>query len=168
MSKLFMPRRSQPLTGRASSHATIRQRHSSELRDPMQLRHGEQAWGPSDVAGGLPRSAFGSHQTPSFPSYRWCTRPAGSQASACLGLDVEKGWHYVFTITCADAPPAPLVSLNAALEGCNSDFIPISEAVPVPNAYILGFARAHVLRESGWRDVLRGPAFSPGFILQTK
>ncbi len=88
--------------------------------------------------------------------------------SACLGLDVGKRGHYAFTIVCADAPPAPFVSLNAALDGCNSDFIPVSEAVPVLNAYILGFARAHVLGESAWRDVLRGPEFSPGFILQTK
>lgn len=85
-----------------------------------------------------------------------------------LWLDVEKGGHYTFITVCDDAPPALLVSLNAAPDGCNSDFIPISEAVPVLNAYILGFARAHALGESAWRDVLRGPAFSPGFILQTK
>lgn len=85
-----------------------------------------------------------------------------------LWLDVQKGGHYTFITICDDAPAALLDSLNAAKDGCNSDFIPVSEAVPVLNAYILGFARAQVLGESQWRDVVRGPAFSPGFTLQTK
>ncbi len=83
-------------------------------------------------------------------------------------VDMEKGGHYSFLTVCGDAPPAFLEPLNAANDGCNASFIPYQEAVPVLSAYVLGFARAHVLGEARWKAPLAGPALGPGFVITAR
>ncbi|MCG8416985.1 MAG: hypothetical protein MJE77_03450 [Proteobacteria bacterium] len=84
-----------------------------------------------------------------------------------LWIDVPMGAHHTFITVCDDLPDTILRAFlpNAYMDGCGPDFIPVAQAVPVLGAYALGFARRHVLGESGWDSELRGPAWRPGFAI---
>jgi len=52
---------------------------------------------------------------------------------------------------------------NAVEDGCGPEFIDTEEAIPVLAAYVLAFARLHVLNETEWAPILTGPPLgTPG------
>ncbi|MEM1029242.1 MAG: hypothetical protein AAGN82_02780 [Myxococcota bacterium] len=84
-----------------------------------------------------------------------------------LWLEMPDGGHITFITVCTDLDEATLLAFqpSAPQDGCGPEFIDPTVAIPVMNGYLLGFARAHVLGETRWRDVLTGPVWGPGFEL---
>ena len=86
-------------------------------------------------------------------------------------VEMPAGGHFTFLTICSDldATTLNLFQPDAVMDGCNAEgemtFIPDAEAVPVLGAYLLGFARLHVLGEEALRGVVEGPALNDGFEL---
>ncbi len=70
-------------------------------------------------------------------------------------VEVPEGGHLSFLTTCEDIGLDAVTAFQptAIDDGCGPDAPPASEILPVFAAYLLGFARAHVLGEEGWREV---------------
>ena len=89
-----------------------------------------------------------------------------------LWVEMPLGAHYSFVTICDDLTPAVLDFFrpNAGEDGCGDAFIPTTEAIPVLAAYVLAFARRHVLNETEWDPILTGPPLgNPGdFTTTTK
>ncbi len=86
-----------------------------------------------------------------------------------LWVRIPEGGHYTFITICDDLTEGLLLAFrpNALNDGCGDDFIPVSIAVPPQAAYLLGFARLHVLGESGWASILRDEVFEESFVVST-
>ena len=105
------------------------------------------------------------------------TPDAENAAPAWAGLDhpddlrveLPQGAHFSFVTICDDLPPGLLGSFQSAAadDGCGPAFTPVAEAVPVLSAYLLGFARWHVLGEARWAPLLRGAPLHPAFVVST-
>lgn len=84
-----------------------------------------------------------------------------------LWLEMPDGAHITFLTVCSDldAETLDVFQPTATMDGCGPDFIDPQVAIPVMSGYMLGFARAHVLGESEWLEVLSGPVWNDGFVL---
>jgi len=84
-----------------------------------------------------------------------------------LWLEMPDGGHITFLTVCSDldAETLDVFQPTATMDGCGPEFIDPQVAIPIMNGYMLGFARAHVLGESEWLEVLEGPAWNEGFVL---
>jgi len=87
-----------------------------------------------------------------------------------LWVEMPMGAHYSFITVCHDLAPEILALFISGAEedGCGEDFIPTTESVPVLAAYVLAFGRRHVLGETEWDPILRGPALGDGFVVTVK
>jgi predicted dienelactone hydrolase len=89
-----------------------------------------------------------------------------------LWVEMPLGAHYSFITICHDLEPdvLDLFRPNAGEDGCGDAFIPTTESIPVLAAYVLAFARRHVLNETEWDPILTGPPLgNPGdFTTTTK
>jgi len=87
-----------------------------------------------------------------------------------LWIEMPTGAHYSFISICYDLEPDLLAAFrpNASEDGCGPQFIDAQEAVETLAGYALGFARQHLLGETQWDAVLRGPVFHPEFELTTR
>ena len=89
-----------------------------------------------------------------------------------LWVEMPLGAHYSFVTICHDLTPAVLDFFrpDAGEDGCGPEFIDTEEAIPVLAAYVLAFARRHVLNETQWDPILTGPPLgNPGdFTTTTK
>ncbi len=85
-----------------------------------------------------------------------------------LWVDMPDGAHLTFISICDDLDDSVLglFQPNYLDDGCGDSFTPVSEAVPALAAYVLGFARQHILGED-WNDVLRGEPIHPSFVIST-
>lgn len=90
---------------------------------------------------------------------------AGLDGTDDLWVDMPMGAHYSFITICTDLVPDLLHAFRpeADMDGCGPDFIPTTQSLPVLAAYLLGFARWHVLGEEEWAGVLEGPPLRAGF-----
>jgi predicted dienelactone hydrolase len=82
-----------------------------------------------------------------------------------LWVEMPKGAHFTFITICHDLEPdvLELFRPNAGEDGCGPEFIDTEEAIPVLAAYVLAFARLHVLNETEWAPILNGPPLgNPG------
>ena len=82
-----------------------------------------------------------------------------------LWVEMPKGAHFTFITICHDLEPEVLELFrpNAVEDGCGPEFIDTEEAIPVLAAYVLAFARLHVLNETEWAPILTGPPLgTPG------
>ena len=82
-----------------------------------------------------------------------------------LWVEMPKGAHFTFITICHDLEPEVLELFrpNAVEDGCGPEFIDTEEAIPVLAAYVLAFARLHVLNETEWAPILTGPPLgNPG------
>lgn len=86
-----------------------------------------------------------------------------------LRVDLPQGAHFSFITICDDVAPELLNALQpgTATDGCGPSFTPVAEAVPALAAYVLGFARWHVLGETQWAPLLRGAPLHPSFVVST-
>ncbi len=84
-----------------------------------------------------------------------------------LWLEMPDGAHITFLTVCSDldAETLEVFQPTATMDGCGPEFIDPQVALPIMNGYMLGFARAHVLGETEWLDVLTGPVWDEGFVL---
>jgi predicted dienelactone hydrolase len=84
-----------------------------------------------------------------------------------LWIEAPDGGHLSFITVCDDIEEDLLVLFqpNYEEDGCGPTFTPVAELVPAFAAYLLGFARRHVLGETQWTDVLTGPAFHPALVV---
>ncbi|MEM9195924.1 MAG: CocE/NonD family hydrolase [Myxococcota bacterium] len=84
-----------------------------------------------------------------------------------IWVEMEAGGHFTFLSICSDLTPdvIALFQPDAADDGCGPDFIRDTDALPILEAYLLGFARSHVLGEAGWEDILRGAPLGAGFVI---
>ncbi len=87
-----------------------------------------------------------------------------------LWLDLPEGAHYSFVSVCYDLERAviELFQPTAFMDGCGDGFLSAESAIPVLAAYVLGFARVHLLGEEQWGDELRGPPLGGGFEVMTR
>lgn len=99
------------------------------------------------------------HDTQAVPAW------AALDGAGDLWVDMPRGAHYSFITICTDLVPDLLTLFRpgAGMDGCGPDFIPTTESVPALAAYLLAFARWHVLGEEQWADVLRGAPLRDGF-----
>ncbi|MGB5813407.1 MAG: hypothetical protein WBG86_22925 [Polyangiales bacterium] len=77
-----------------------------------------------------------------------------------IWVDMPRGAHFTFITICHDLSDAVIniFQPDAFDDGCDFDTSPpTDEVVPILAAYALGFGRLHVLGETEWADVLRGP-----------
>ncbi len=76
-----------------------------------------------------------------------------------LWVEMPLGAHYSFITVCHDLTPdiLGLFISGADQDGCGEDFIDTRESVRVLAAYLLAFGRLHVLGETEWDPILRGP-----------
>ena len=74
-------------------------------------------------------------------------------------VEMPEGAHFTFITICHDLTEDLLLFFrpDANEDGCGPGFIPTTEAVPVLAAYVLGFGRRHVLGETEWDAILKGP-----------
>jgi len=84
-----------------------------------------------------------------------------------LWLEMPDGGHITFLTVCSDLDAETLEAFQptATMDGCGPGFIDPQVAIPIMNGYMLGFARAHVLGETQWLDVIEGPVWNDGFLL---
>lgn len=87
-----------------------------------------------------------------------------------IWVEVPEGGHFTFITICDDLSPALLGALrpDAGEDGCNDTFIPTAEAVPVLRAYLIAYARLHILGEQRFEAMLQGPALDPRFVTTTR
>ncbi|MEM1417202.1 MAG: alpha/beta fold hydrolase, partial [Myxococcota bacterium] len=84
-------------------------------------------------------------------------------------VEMPTGAHFTFISICSDLDRAVILLFqdDAFMDGCNepgtSMFIEDTEALPVLGAYLLGYARLHVLGEEALRPVIEGAAFDERF-----
>lgn len=77
-----------------------------------------------------------------------------------IWVDMPRGAHFTFITICHDLAPAVINVFQPGTfeDGCDFDQFPrTDEVVPILAAYVLGFGRLHVLGETEWDAVLRGP-----------
>ncbi|MEM9730477.1 MAG: hypothetical protein AAF997_17990 [Myxococcota bacterium] len=77
-----------------------------------------------------------------------------------IWVDMPRGAHFTFITICHDLSDALInvVQPDAFEDGCDFELSPpTDEVVPILAAYVLGFARLHILGESEWENILRGP-----------
>jgi predicted dienelactone hydrolase len=81
-----------------------------------------------------------------------------------IWVRMPDGGHLTFITVCDDLDESLLEVFQPTFreDGCGEDNIPVAEAVPTMAAYLLGFARQHVLGED-WASILTGEPFHPGF-----
>ncbi len=84
---------------------------------------------------------------------------AGIDGADDIWVEMPDGGHYSFITVCHDLTPdvLGLFISGAEEDGCREDFIDTRESVRVLSAYLLGFGRRHVLGETEWDSILRGP-----------
>jgi predicted dienelactone hydrolase len=89
-----------------------------------------------------------------------------------LWVEMPKGAHFTFITICHDLTQDLLDFFrpDAGDDGCGEEFIDTREAVPVLAAYVFAFARRHVLGQTEWDAVLRGPALGNegDFVIRVK
>ncbi|MEM9696091.1 MAG: hypothetical protein AAGA56_26340, partial [Myxococcota bacterium] len=87
-----------------------------------------------------------------------------------IWVEMPTGAHYTFITICDDLEEELLLTIrpDAPDDGCGPEAVPTSRAVPVLGAYLLGFARLHVLGETQFEALLRGPALDPDFVITTR
>ena len=84
-----------------------------------------------------------------------------------LWVEMPQGAHLSFIMLCDDFPEPLLKQIvpGAFKDGCGPDFTPVAKAVPALAAYALAFARRHLLGETAWDSLLRGPAWRPELVI---
>lgn len=87
-----------------------------------------------------------------------------------IWVELPDGGHLSFISVCDDIGASFLNQFqpNNQDDGCGDDFVPVSQAVPALAAYLLGFARLHLLGEEAWRTVLTGEALDPAVAVTTR
>ena len=87
-----------------------------------------------------------------------------------IWVELPNGGHLSFISVCDDIGPNFLDQFqpNNQEDGCGDDFVPVSQAVPALAAYLLGFARLHVLGEEVWRTILGGDPLDPAVVVTTR
>lgn len=87
-----------------------------------------------------------------------------------IWVRMPTGGHYTFITICDDLSDELLMQFrdDAPEDGCNDTFIPVSEAVPVLNAYLYGFANVHVLGVTEWTETIEGMPLDERFTVETK
>ena len=85
-------------------------------------------------------------------------------------VDMPTGAHMSFIPSCRDVPVAllALVRPTAIEDGCAERFISVDDSLPGLAAYVMGFARIHLLGDMRWREVLSGPPLRPGFTITAR
>ena len=107
------------------------------------------------------------------------TTPDATQAiPAWMGLDhpedvwvrMPTGAHFTFISICHDLDIMLLEGIQPGVteDGCGDQFIPSEDAVPVLGAYLLAFGRRHVLGQTEWDSVLKGPPLDERFDVTTR
>ncbi|HEU4405862.1 MAG TPA: hypothetical protein VFS43_11400 [Polyangiaceae bacterium] len=94
---------------------------------------------------------------------------AGLDDPGDLRVELPRGAHFSFVSICDDLDPAVLETVRpgTADDGCGPAFTPVAEAVPALTAYLLGFARWHLLGEDEWAPLLRGEPLHPSVVVST-
>ncbi|HEU4535302.1 MAG TPA: hypothetical protein VFS00_14335 [Polyangiaceae bacterium] len=94
---------------------------------------------------------------------------AGLDGPGDLRVELPLGAHFSFVTICDDLEPAVLEAVRpgTADDGCGPAFTPVAEAVPALAAYLLGFARWHLLGEDEWAPLLRGEPLHPSLVVST-
>lgn len=82
-------------------------------------------------------------------------------------VDVLEGGHLTFISVCRDLSPALIDQFQPGSEddGCGDDFIDIDVALANLNAYLLAYARLHLLGETDYQDVIEGEPLNEGFVI---
>ncbi|MEZ4444636.1 MAG: hypothetical protein R3B72_36515 [Polyangiaceae bacterium] len=95
---------------------------------------------------------------------------AGLDHPSDLWVELPEGGHLSFITLCDDLDPRLMEGFqaNARDNGCGPDFVPVAQAVRALAAYLLGFARLHVLGEEGWRPLLSGEPLDPAVVVTTR
>lgn len=80
-------------------------------------------------------------------------------------VEMPNGGHMSFISICHDLEPSLLNTFSPGSDedGCGPDFTPTTEAVPIIGAYMLAFAKAHVLGEQQWTGVFTQEPLHPEF-----
>jgi predicted dienelactone hydrolase len=78
-------------------------------------------------------------------------------------IDLPTGAHYTFVTICTDLSEDLLLFFRpeAPNDGCNPEFIPVLDAIPVMAGYLLAFGRQHALGDARWDAVIRGEPLHP-------
>ncbi|MFW2387893.1 MAG: alpha/beta hydrolase family protein [Polyangiales bacterium] len=89
-----------------------------------------------------------------------------------IWVEMPAGAHFTFITICHDLTPDLLDFFrpDAGEDGCGEEFIDTREAVPVLAAYVFAFGRRHVLGQTEWDAVLKGPALGNegDFVIRVK
>jgi len=87
-----------------------------------------------------------------------------------MWVELPDGGHLSFISACDDIAQGFLDQFqpNNQDDGCGPDFTPVSQTVPALAAYLLGFARLHVLSEEAWRPILTGEPLDPAVVVTTR
>ncbi len=161
------------------------------LRDPLVKARIEAGYGdprigaigpqaPALVAGFSP-GELGAFELPTMLQTGRRDKTTTQQAEAVpawMGLDgpddiwveIPDGGHYTFISVCEDLGPDLIAMFrsDAPEDGCDETFVPPSEAIPVLRAYLLAFAKLHILGEEALEQVLTGPPLDPRFEITTR
>jgi predicted dienelactone hydrolase len=87
-----------------------------------------------------------------------------------IWIELPDGGHLSFISVCDDLEGVFLSSFQPGNEtdGCGEDFVPVAQSVPALAAYLLGFARQHILGETAWAEVLAGEPLDPAVVVTTR
>lgn len=125
------------------------------------------AFGAGEIAGiGVPAILMSGRLDRTTPSETQAMPAwAALDDAGDLWLDLPTGAHFSFITICTDLVPELLTLFRpeAGMDGCGPEFIPTTESVPALGAYLLAFARWHVLGEEDWAGVLHGEPLRAGF-----
>lgn len=87
-----------------------------------------------------------------------------------IWVEIPDGGHLSFLTICDDLDDELVKGFqpNADEDGCGADFTPVSQTVPALAAYLLGFARVHILDQDDWRPILTGEPLDPAVVVTAR
>jgi predicted dienelactone hydrolase len=82
-------------------------------------------------------------------------------------VEMPDGGHLSFISICRDLSDSLITQFqpNAEEDGCGETFIDIDVALANLNAYLLAYARLHVLGETDYQEVIDGEPLDEGFVI---
>jgi hypothetical protein len=82
-------------------------------------------------------------------------------------VEMPDGGHLSFISVCRDLSPALIDQFqpNAEDDGCGESFIDIDVALANLRAYLLAYARLHVLGQTESEEVIEGEPLDEGFVI---